>query len=172
MATYAPGMQAEYMARHHDRCFSGAAPTLRRYADVHGKDSVKMWLSTQIKDLCEFAGAKKPQPDAMEDIAATIIAQYPGLKLTELMVFMQLFKAGHYGHFYGTFDPLVLTASLKEFCEGYRQREHARIAREEERQARERYDAAAITLDEAIARGLCPIIQALLARHKTRRARR
>lgn len=171
MATYAPGMQAEYMARHHDRCFSGAAPTLRRYADVHGKDSVKMWLSTQIKDLCEFAGAKKPLPDAMEDIAATIIAQYPGLKLTELMVFMQLFKAGHYGHFYGTFDPLVLTASLREFCEGYRQREHARIAREEERQARERYNASAITLDEAVEAGLCPNIQALLAKHRSGRAR-
>lgn len=171
MATYAPGKQAEYMARYHDRCFTGTAPTLRRYAEVHGTDSVRMWLSAQIKDLCEFAGAKKPQPDAMEDIAATIAAQYPGMKLTELMVFFQLFKAGHYGHFYGTCDPLVLTASLKDFAEGYRTRELARIAQEEDRQARAQYDATAITLDEAIARGLCPNIQALLARHKTRRAR-
>ena len=171
MALYAPGKQAEYMAKYHDRCFSGTAPTLRRYAEIHGTDSVKMWLSAQIKDLCEFAGAKKPQPDALEDIAATIIAQYPGLKLTEVMVFMQLFKAGHYGHFFGVFDPLVLTASLKDYVEGYRTRELARIAREEDRAARAQYDATAICLDEAIARGLCPNIQALLARHKTGRVR-
>lgn len=168
MATYAPGKQAEYMSKYHDRCFSGVAPTLRRYAEVHGADSVKMWLSAQIKDLCEFAGAKKPQPDAMEDIAATIVAQYPGMKLTELMVFFQLFKAGHYGHFYGTCDPLVLTASLKEFVDGYRQREHARIAREEDAKARADYQAAAISLDEAVAAGLCPNIAALLARHRGR----
>ena len=168
MATYAPERQAEFFREAHDRCFTGSAPTLRLYAETHGSESVRMWLSAQIKDLCEFAGAKKPQPAAMEDIAATIVAQYPGLKLTEFMVFCHLFKAGHYGHFYGTCDPLVLTASLKEFVEGYRQREHARIAREEDSRARAAYNAVALTLDEAVAAGLCPNIAALLARHRGR----
>lgn len=171
MATYAPERQAEYMRRHHDRCFTGTAPTLRRYAETHGTANVRVWLAVQLRDLCKFAGVKKMEPSVIDQAADTISAQYPGLKLTEFMVFCQLFKAGHYGHMYGVFDPLVLTASLKEFVEGYRTRELARIAQEEERQARQRYDAAAITLDEAIARGLCPNIQALLAKHRSGRAR-
>ena len=172
MATYAPERQAEYMRRYHDRCFTGTAPTLRRYAETHGTANVRVWLAVQLRDLCKFAGVKKMEPSVIDQAADTIAAQYPGLKLTELMVFCQLFKAGHYGHMYGVFDPLVLTASLKEFCEGYRQREHARIAREEERQARELYNASAITLDEAVEAGLCPNIAELLRRHGSRRARR
>lgn len=171
METYAPAKQAEYMAKYHDRCFTGTAPTLRSYAEVHGTANVRVWLAVQLRDLCKFAGVKKMEPSVIDQAADTIAAQYPGLKLTEFMVFCQLFKAGHYGHMYGVFDPLVLTASLKEFAEGYRTRELARIAQEEDRQARAQYDSTAITLDEAIARGLCPNIQALLARHKTRRAR-
>ena len=63
------------------------------------------------------------------------------------MLFFQRFKAGHYGHFYGTVDPLVITEALQVFLE-YRADRLARIERdrqkteklkrEEERAERER----------------------------------
>lgn len=50
-----------------------------------------------------------------EDIARIIISGYGDFKLTEFMVFFQRFKQGLYGTFYGVFDPMVITRSLREF---------------------------------------------------------
>lgn len=49
------------------------------------------------------------------ELARTIILGYGGFKLTEFMVFFQRFKQGLYGTFYGVFDPMVITRSLREF---------------------------------------------------------
>ena len=37
------------------------------------------------------------------------------MKLPELMLFFQQFKAGKYGRFYGSVDPMVITTALQEF---------------------------------------------------------
>lgn len=50
-----------------------------------------------------------------EEIACIIISGYGDFKLTEFMVFFQRFKQGLYGTFYGVFDPMVITRSLREF---------------------------------------------------------
>ena len=50
-----------------------------------------------------------------EEIARIIISGYGDFKLTEFMVFFQRFKQGLYGTFYGVFDPMVITRSLREF---------------------------------------------------------
>ena len=50
-----------------------------------------------------------------EEIARIIISSYGDFKLTEFMVFFQRFKQGLYGTFYGVFDPMVITRSLREF---------------------------------------------------------
>lgn len=50
-----------------------------------------------------------------EEIARIIISGYGDFKLTEFMVFFQRFKKGLYGTFYGVFDPMVITRSLREF---------------------------------------------------------
>lgn len=50
-----------------------------------------------------------------EEIARIIISGYGDFKLTEFMVFLQRFKQGLYGTFYGVFDPMVITRSLREF---------------------------------------------------------
>ena len=146
------------------RCFTGSAPSLRLYVQTHGMDNCKVWLSVHIKDLCEYAGVRKMSPSVMEDVADTIITRWPSLKLTEFMVFMQLFKSGEYGKFFGTADPVVLTSSLNDFVEGYRTRELARIARDEDRTARETSLAAGVTMDEAARQGLCPNIMEIIGR--------
>ena len=43
MEKYAPERQAEYVAKYHDRCFVGTAPTLRQYAAAHGAANVRVW---------------------------------------------------------------------------------------------------------------------------------
>ena len=50
-----------------------------------------------------------------EEIARIIISGYGDFKLTEFMVFFQRFKQGLYGTFYGVFDPMVITRSLRQF---------------------------------------------------------
>lgn len=55
------------------------------------------------------------EPADFIELARTIILGYGGLKLTEFMVFFQRFKQGFYGTFYGVFDPMVITRSLREF---------------------------------------------------------
>ena len=37
------------------------------------------------------------------------------VKVSELLLFFYRFKAGHYGHFYGTVDPMVITCALRDF---------------------------------------------------------
>ena len=164
LAAYSPDKQTEYVSKYHDRCFAGKAPTLRNYAATHGRDNVRLWLSVQIKDLCEFTGVKKMSPDIMNQTAGTIIAQWPSLKLTELMVFFHLFKAGQYERFFGVADPIVLTSSLKSFVEGYRERELARIAMDEDRKAREEHAGTVVCMEDAIAQGLVPNIAEMVRR--------
>lgn len=55
------------------------------------------------------------EPADFIELARTIILGYGGFKLTEFMVFFQRFKQGLYGTFYGVFDPMVITRSLREF---------------------------------------------------------
>lgn len=82
-----------------------------------GSHIAESWLEIQLLDLAEFSGARK---DGMtekeyEEIARIIISGYGDFKLTEFMVFFQRFKQGLYGTFYGVFDPMVITRSLREF---------------------------------------------------------
>lgn len=62
------------------------------------------------------------------------------LRLSETLgvdALFQRFKAGHYGHFYGTVDPLVITEALQVFLE-YRADRLARIERDRQnREAKE-----------------------------------
>lgn len=44
-----------------------------------------------------------------------INAEYHYYKLTEIMLFFYLFKAGEYDDFYGTISPAAIMKSLKEF---------------------------------------------------------
>ena len=50
-----------------------------------------------------------------EEIARIIISGYGDVKLTEFLVFLQRFKQGLFVTFYGVFDPMVITRSLREF---------------------------------------------------------
>ena len=143
-----PGVQ-RYCAANIDRCFTGDAPSLRQVRKAYGGDTLDSWLDIQLTDLVNFCGVKgKEEFSRITDAVAAVIADNFGyLKLSELMLFFQRFKAGHYGHFYGTVDPLVITEALQVFLECRADRlarierdrhKTEKLKREEERAERER----------------------------------
>lgn len=124
-----PGVQ-RYCAANIDRCFTGDAPSLWQVRKAYGGDALDSWLDIQLTDLVNFCGVKgREEFSRITDAVVAVIADNFGyLKLSELMLFFQRFKAGHYGHFYGMVDPLVITEALQVFLE-YRADKLAAIER-------------------------------------------
>jgi hypothetical protein len=150
-----PDKQTEYVQAEL-RCFSGTAPSVRRVSVTYGDKVAESWLEVQLKDLSEFAGCRdKMDVKQFDATAKTILSNYGYLKVTELMVFFQRFKAGHYGKFYGVVDGLVITSALHEFLQ-YRSAkidEVRRIAEAERREKiRESIEKEGITFEEYQAR--------------------
>ncbi len=116
-------MQAKYMEKNLERCFTGEAPSLKRVQVSFGEECANNWLIAQIIDLALFCGIReKPDMAQVEAIARTIIVNYGYLKLTELMVFFQRFKAGRQGTFYGSFDGITLNKALNDFLKYRREK--------------------------------------------------
>lgn len=100
------------------RCFSAPVATLSELAKIYSETLTEVWLRVQIRDLAEFSGVKdKPTIEQISDVARVIIAEFHYLKITELMVFFQMFKSGKFGKFYGAVDGLVITEGIWEFLD-------------------------------------------------------
>lgn len=94
------------------------SPTLTDLKLVYGKNTAVMFLIPQLLNISEFCGAKEKFTDRqIEETAHLIAANYPWLKVLEIMTFCKKFKMGHYGRFYGSVDPMVITSALLEFLE-------------------------------------------------------
>lgn len=73
-----------------------------------------------------------------KDLAALILAEYPNLKASEILLFFHRLKCGRYGRFYGMVDALFITSSLLQFTE----QRHTELIRYKEEQARFEKEAA------------------------------
>lgn len=107
-----------------------------------------MWLVPQLYNLSEYCGCKeKLQGKPLEECAFIISTEFYYLKVSELMLFFYRFKTGRYGRFYGSVDPLIITESLRKFCE---ERWHTYERAEEQRRQQEEEDAkkGAVTREE------------------------
>jgi len=130
-----------------DKAFFGNYPTLSQLRREFGTKAATSWLLPQLYDLSEFCGVReKLQGRPLEECAQIIETQYHWLKVTEIMLFLYRFKGGHYGHFYGTVDPLVIMTALRTFIsergEAYARRE------QEERERREASQPKPITWED------------------------
>lgn len=115
LCLFSPDKQTEY-CKNEERCFTGHAPSIARVARTFGDSVAESWLSIQLFELAEFSKVRNGMdPADFIELARIIILGYGGFKLTEFMVFFQRFKQGLYGTFYGVFDPMVITRSLREF---------------------------------------------------------
>ena len=109
-----PQTQASFALKPH-RAVMGDYPTLTDICLAYGKTFAEQWLYPQITDLSVFTGAKNLDKEQVRSLASVIAAEYRYLKVTELLLFFHRFKAGHYGRFYGSVDPMVITCALKDF---------------------------------------------------------
>lgn len=103
-------------SRQPERACGGNYPTLAEITKTYGRDFDVEWLIPQIYDLSVFTGAKKKLSEEQQEMLARMIAaEYPQLKVTELLIFFYRFKTGRYGHFYGSVDPMVVMEALGVF---------------------------------------------------------
>ena len=90
-------------------------PSINDLCITYGKNFAAIWLVPQIDNLTLFTGAKNITEQQHEELSKIIAAEYGYLKVTELLLFFHRFKAGHYGRFYGSVDPMVITCALHDF---------------------------------------------------------
>lgn len=120
-------------ARNEARAYLGSAPSLEVMAEGYGWQTVIVWLCILIENLNNFTGVREKMPVARQrDLAALILAEYPLLKASEILLFFHRLKCGRYGRFYGMVDALFITSSLLQFTEQRR----ADIIRYKEEQSR------------------------------------
>lgn len=119
LTTFNPDYQRQICADV-DLCFFGDFPTLSTLRAGYGNNAPVMWLIPQLLNLSEYCGVKddnKLKDKPLEECAFVIATEFHYLKVSEMMLFFHRFKAGRYGRFYGAVDPLIITESLRKFCE-------------------------------------------------------
>lgn len=136
--------------------FIGDAPTLYTLRKAFGDDAPEAWLMIQITELSEHAGCRdKLTTEAITELSKVITTGYGFLKLTELMYFFVLFKAGRFGRFYGAVDALTISKGLYDFLrlrnEELTRFERAQQERIDEQKRREDKEKA-ITWEEYLRR--------------------
>ena len=116
MTVFNPDIQYEIQQDKED-CYFGRYPTLARLNKEYCNTASVQWLNIQIYNLNEYCGCKdKMTQQQILDCARTISGMYYFLKVSELMLFFFRFKAGFYGKFFGSVDPMVITTALSIFC--------------------------------------------------------
>lgn len=143
LSRFNPDVQ-RYCASNVERCFTGDTPTILEVRSAYSAATVDSWLDIQLADLVRFCGVKGKAEFAqiIDPVIQVISDNFGFLKLSELMLFFQQFKAGRYGRFYGSVDPMVITGALQQFLEFRSERlaliERARRRADQERQQVER----------------------------------
>lgn len=97
-------------------CILGEFPTLAEVKAAYGQNAPVAWMIPQLYSLSEYCGCRdKLQGKPLEECAFVISSEFYYLKVSEIMLFIHMFKSGKYGRFYGSIDPLVITTSLRQF---------------------------------------------------------
>lgn len=148
LARYHPEVQTA-AAAYPDRAFAGRSPTLAELRVAYSSGLLEAWLIQQLSAVAAFTGVSKPDDFQVLECARMVAEEFYYLKASELLLFFARFKAGRYGRFYGSFDPLVVTAALHgEFLRD-RAAELSRLEREaRERAERERPRERVCTREE------------------------
>ena len=128
ISKFNPDYQRELCSNSRD-CYFGDFPTLALVRTAYGNNAPSAWIIPQLYNLTIFCNCKdKMTPGQYEELAYIIASEFFFLKISELMLFFHRFKAGRYGRFYGSVDPMVITSALHEFV-----RERANALEQHER---------------------------------------
>lgn len=115
--TFNPDMQV-MAARYAERAYFGTAPSLEAVCLGYGEQTVVVWCCIQLENINLFAGVKEKMPVSRQcELSRLLLAEYPNLKVTELLLFFHRLKCGRYGRFYGMVDALFITSALVQFMD-------------------------------------------------------
>lgn len=115
--TFNPDMQMT-AARYTERAYLGTAPSQETVCLGYGEQTAVVWNCIQLENINLFAGVKEKMPVARQkELSRMLIAEYPYLKVTELLLFFHRLKCGRYGRFYGMVDALFITNALVQFMD-------------------------------------------------------
>ena len=113
--TFKPDMQV-MAARYTERAYFGTAPMLETVCLGYGELVVMVFICALLEDINLFVGVKEKMPvNRQRELSRLVLAEYPYLKVTELLLFFHRLKCGRYGRFYGMVDALTVTSALMQF---------------------------------------------------------
>lgn len=102
--TFKPDMQV-MAARYTERAYFGTAPMLETVCLGYGELVVMVFICALLEDINLFVGVKEKMPvNRQRELSRLVLAEYPYLKVTELLLFFHRLKCGRYGRFYGMVD--------------------------------------------------------------------
>lgn len=135
-----------------ERSLTGDAPTIRQLLHTYQMEHLHVWVMAQIVDLNEYVGVKnKMSSDQMKDLAFVLIEKSDFLKASEILLFFYKLKAGDFGSFYGTVDPMKVGDNFNFFMQ-WRSQELDRVynkqAKEQRERQRKEWQRTAITREE------------------------
>lgn len=115
--TFNPDMQV-MAARYTERAYFGTAPSLETVGAGYGEQTAIVWICIELENINLFAGVKDKMPvNRQQELSRLILAEYPYLKVTELLLFFHRLKCGRYGRFYGMVDALFIASALVQFMD-------------------------------------------------------
>ena len=98
--TFKPDMQV-MVARYTERAYFGTAPMLETVCLGYGELVVMVFICALLEDINLFVGVKEKMPvNRQRELSRLVLAEYPYLKVTELLLFFHRLKCGRYGRFY------------------------------------------------------------------------
>jgi hypothetical protein len=104
-----------YFGKHPTTAVMDDYPTLRDINTAYGQGFAAEWLLPHIANLALFVGAKNLTVPQEVELARILAVEAQNLKVTEVLLFFYRLKAGHYGKFFGSVDPMVITCALRDF---------------------------------------------------------
>ena len=113
--------------------------SLAKLRKVYGGESVRMLLAIWINNLVEYSGCGVKQSDeAFYEVAELAYRECYFLGVSELALFFNRCKCGHYGTFFGRFEPMKLLSWLDDYLED-RRASVASVRQDEERTRKAQY---------------------------------
>ena len=93
------------------------SPQLHMLAEHYGESNTTKWIEMHLRGIVLMSGVKADEITALQisKLASIILYEHPTMRDTEFMLFCQKFKAGEYGTFYGSVDPMKIGEALKSF---------------------------------------------------------
>lgn len=138
-AAYGPSLCPAVLSNEERSITSSRAPRVINLC-AYGDNAPRAWLEAQIS-AANLEFEKRMTPYAISSLAAALLADFGGLRVTEVLLFFAKLRAGHYGKFYGAVDGIDIAAKFQAFSK-WLSRRRSEIMVEAERELKKKEDEA------------------------------